>query len=66
MPSLDASVTITKVSLKLGMANVGVLVIAFFKLIKALSASTFHSNYPFFRRFMSGRAKTLYPWTTFL
>ena len=66
MPSLDASVSIKKVSLKLGMASVGVLVMAFFKLINAFSTFGFHPNCPFLRRFVSGQANIPYPWTNFL
>jgi hypothetical protein len=54
--SPDASVSIVKTSLKLGIASVGVVVMAYLRARKAVSASSCHPNWPFLRRLLRARA----------
>lgn len=55
-PSLAMSFSMVNGSLKLGIANTGVVVIACLRVMNATSAFPFHSNYPFLRRLVRGQA----------
>lgn len=57
IPVVEASVVIKKGSLKLGIANVGVAVKAFFKAKKEASASWDQKNLPFFSKLVNGWAR---------
>jgi hypothetical protein len=54
--SPDASVLMVKESLKLGITNVDVVVIACLRTRKVVSASSFQPNFPFLSRLFRGCA----------
>jgi len=65
MPSPEALVSIVNESLKLGMASVGVVVMAWLSAMNADSALSSHTNWPVLRRLMRGQARTPYYLTNF-